>query len=89
MKSEAIKLSDDQVRVQIAKCPACKKIVLMAIAHLMERKDEMDFVKLMRKECKISRISLEEARNLERCFLDCDRPLVVPRQLLIEKTINT
>lgn len=78
-------LSEDQVRVQIARCPACKKIVRMAVAHMMTKKSKKEFMELMDLRCEISQIGLEEARKSEMCFLDCDKPLLVNRKILTEK----
>ncbi len=36
----------------------------------------------------LNEIGLEEARNSDMCFLDCDFPLVVQRDILTEKTIQ-
>ena len=83
------RLSEDQVRVQIAKCPACKGIVKMSVAHMMTEDLEKDFLELMKMRCEISQIGLEEARNSKMCFLDCDKPLVVERNVIIEKIGNT
>jgi hypothetical protein len=80
------RLPEDQVRIQIARCPACKKAVLMSVVHMMDRKSKWEFIKLMDLRCEISQIGLEEARKTEMCFLDCDQPLVVKRKTLIEKT---
>jgi len=80
------RLSEDQVRVQIARCPACKKVVLMSVVHMMTKETKMEFMELMDLRCEISQIGLEEARKSEMCFLDCDQPLVVERKTLIEKT---
>ena len=82
---EKEKLSDDQVKVQIARCPSCKGIVKMSIVHLMDMDCKFQFIELMEKRCEISQISLEEARLSDMCFLNCDEPLVVPRQVIIEK----
>lgn len=83
MESEI--LSDDQVRVQIARCPACKGVVRMAVVHCMDKESKKEFIELMDLRCEISQIGLEEARNSKMCFLDCDKPLVVPRKVLTEK----
>lgn len=83
---EEEKWPDDQVRVQVARCPACKKIVRMAVVHKMTKESKLEFLELMELRCEISQIGLEEARNTEMCFLDCDEPLVAERNILIEKT---
>lgn len=79
------RLSEDQVRVQIARCPACKKVVLMSVVHLMTKATKKEFMDLMDERCEISQIGLEEARKSEMCFLDCDEPLVASKEVLIEK----
>jgi hypothetical protein len=81
------KLPEDQVRVQIARCPACKKIVKMAVVHMMCKDSKKEFMELMDLRCEISQIGLIEARNSDMCFLDCDKPLVASREILIEKHI--
>jgi hypothetical protein len=82
---EEEKLSDDQVRVQVARCPACKNIVRMAVVHKMTKESKKEFMELMDLRCEISQIGLWEARNSEMCFLDCDKPLVVERIVIFEK----
>jgi hypothetical protein len=84
-KEQPGRLSEDQVRVQIARCPSCKKIVRMAVVHMMTKKSKKEFIELMDLRCEISQIGLEEARASDMCFLDCDWPLVVPRNVLFEK----
>lgn len=79
------RLSEDQVRVQIARCPACKKVVLMSVVHLMTKATKKEFMELMDARCEISQIGLDEARKSEMCFLDCDEPRVAEREILIEK----
>ncbi|HWY34398.1 MAG TPA: hypothetical protein VNX68_07105 [Nitrosopumilaceae archaeon] len=81
-------LSEDQVRVQIARCPACKKIVKMAVVHMMGESSKNEFMELMELRCEISQVGLKDARGAEMCFLNCDKPLVVKREVITEKTGN-
>lgn len=90
MEEQNLKLSDDQIKVQIAKCPACNRVVKMTVIRHGKpfSKDILkEYSALMLEGCILKQVPLLKAQKLKMCFLDCDKPLVVSRNVLTEKNI--
>ena len=82
------KQPDDQVKVQIAKCPFCGNPVRMTVIRPGKPFDKTtlkEYSELMTDGCTIMRVSLLDARKMKLCFMNCDEPLVVKRKVIVEK----
>lgn len=81
------KTSEDQVKVQVAKCPKCSGNVKLAVLEPGEKLDKQtvkEYAKLMADGCIITTISLEDARKEKMCFLDCDKIPVSKKHLKVK-----
>lgn len=76
MKKTIIDLPDSEIKIKIAKCGKCNKIVYVTMEHLMNKASHREFIKCIKSGCKEETMNLVEYRklgNLEWCNTKCDQ----------------